>query len=181
MLFPDFFWNLPRFHHFRQEMDQMFGGSSLFQRLTSVCSRTRVLTTAPTPKDPSNVPVTEITRTSTATAWLKVAADLQTPPYVSMTTVCSVHRPCCSLLWQDQKTESSTWPMIRKSAVLCTRLTRARGRRSSPTLRITLVLSAWTLCSTTRSSSGPPSLTPVGYFTKTYWSEVRPKHRPKTL
>lgn len=148
-------------------MDQMFGVSSLFQRLMSVCSWTRVLITAPTRKDLSNVPVTEITRTSTATAWLKVAADLRTQPYVSMTTGYSVQPPCCSLLWQDQKTESSTWPMIRRSGVLCTRLTRARGRRSSPTLRITLVSSAWTLCSTTRSLSGPPSLTPVGYFTKT--------------
>lgn len=87
----------------------------------------------------------------------------------------------CSLTWQDQKTGCFTWLMIQKSRVLCTRSTRARGRRFLLTLRIMLVLSGWTLFSTTKSLSGLPSLTLVEYFTKTSRNEVRQKHRPKTL
>lgn len=83
--------------HFKQSncvflSTKCMGNGVYFQRRMSVCSWTRVLITAPTPKDPSNVPVTEITKTSMATVSPKVAAALQTLFHVSVTTSYSVKK-----------------------------------------------------------------------------------------
>lgn len=61
--------NMPRFKQSNCVFSstKCMGNGVYFQRRMSVCSWTRVLITAPTPKDPSNVPVTEITKTSMAT------------------------------------------------------------------------------------------------------------------
>lgn len=82
---------------------------------------------------------------------------------------------------QDRRNECSTCPTTPRSAASCIPLTRASDTGCPRTLRTTPESLGWMFCFTTKSLSGRPSSTLVGFFTKTIWKEVRAKQMSEIL